>query len=912
MNYGRTGIQKQKETLNARGPKWSRKFILLLIELFFIVVIGGSIVAAALGLGVFKGILASSPDITNITVTPSGRSSFVYDTDGKQISKLVSANANRIPVSSEQISDNVKNACVAIEDERFYEHNGIDIQAIFRAGFSAFKNKSLGQGGSTITQQLLKNNVFTDWTEENSNIEKIKRKIQEQYLAIQLEKVMSKDEILTNYLNTINLGQSTLGIQAASLRYFNKSASELTISEAATIVGITKNPSKYNPITRPEDNKKRQIYVLDKMLELGYITQKEYDVAIADDVYSRINEVNEEKTAVVNTVNSYFVDALIDEVTQDLKDLGYNDNQVYALMYSGGIKIYSTCNSEIQKIVDEEILNEENYNTLKYLLDYRLTIKKSDGSFQNFSAEMFKSYFKQFDANFNMLYLSEEDAYAAIVEYQEAMLEEGDEVYAEYVNITEQPQISFVIMENETGKVVAMSGGRGEKSASRTFNRATQSMRQPGSCFKVLAAFAPAIDAADKTLATVYNDAPFNYYDGTPVSNWYGHDVYRGLQNIRYSIVWSLNVVAVKTITEITPQLGYEYLINLGFTTLEDSKVVGDQIFTDVGQPLSLGGITNGVINLELCAGYAAIANQGEYNEPILYTRIEDADGNVIIDKTETQEHRQVFKETTAFLVTSAMQDCARSGTGQAARLSGMSMAAKTGTTSDQKDVWLAAYTPYYTGTVWVGYDNNQVMKDAETKATKVVWKAIMTRIHEDLPDIGFSVPEGIVRADVCSKSGLLPTAYCGENIYSEYFTEETVPTETCNVHYVGRICAVDHLPATAECLFAYEGVGEFLPPEDESLWQGSLALEQIDDSAALDPLATGETTTTNYTGKCQHTAEWFAVHYGDDLFYQHQNIYYQTVGGWYEQQQPEYSEPQVPESNDAQIPENNQNIPVE
>ncbi len=881
MNYGRNGIIKQKLKLNARGPKWSRKFLLLLVEAFFVVIIGGGVVGAALGIGVFKGILDSAPDITNITVTPSGRSSFVYDTDGNQIWKLVSANANRIPVTSEQINDNVKNACVAIEDQRFYEHNGIDIQAIFRAGFSALKSGSLGQGGSTITQQLLKNNVFTDWTEENSNVEKIKRKVQEQYLAIQLEKVMSKDDILTNYLNTINLGQSTLGIQAASLRYFNKNASELTVSEAACIVGITKNPSKYNPISRPEDNNERRIDVLYKMLELGYITKAEYDEAVADDVYSRIQETNAEKTTVSNTVSSYFVDAVVDQVMKDLADAGYNENQIYALMYSGGIKIYSTCDSHIQAIVDEEIANEENYNSLKWYLDYRLTVLKADGSYENHSREMFRSYFVQNkDANFNLLYPSQEAAYDAIAEYQEAVLEEGDQVYAEYMNLSEEPQISFCMMNQSNGHVVAISGGRGEKEASRTFNRATQALRQPGSCFKVLAAFAPAIDAADMTLATVYNDAPFNYYDGTPVSNWYGKDAYRGLQNIREGVSQSLNVVAVKTLTQITPQLGYQYLVNFGFTTIAEHKVVGDKIYTDIGQPLCLGGLTDGITNIELCAGYAAIANGGVYQEPIFYTRIEDADGNVILDRTATQERHQVIKDTTAFLMTSAMQECVATGTGRAARLSGMSMAAKTGTTSDQKDVWLAAYTPYYTGTVWVGYDNNAVMKDAETKATKVVWKAIMTRVHEELADPGFPVPSGIVKCNVCSKSGLLPTELCGDHVYSEYFTEETVPEETCNVHYVGRICAIDGLPATEECPFAYQGTGEFLPPEDESLLQGSLALNQTDNSSAFDPLATeGDEAPKNYTGKCQHTSAWFSVPGWETLYYQHLEIFNQRFG---------------------------------
>ncbi|MCR4960621.1 MAG: transglycosylase domain-containing protein [Lachnospiraceae bacterium] len=873
MNYGRNGITKRKIDLNARGPKWSRKFLLLLLEAFFVVLIGGGIIAAAMGIGTFKGILDSAPDITNITVTPSGRSSFVYDTDGKQIAKLVSANANRIPVSSEQISDDVKHAFVAIEDERFYDHNGIDIQGILRAGFSALKSGHLGQGASTITQQLLKNNVFTDWTSENSDVEKVKRKVQEQYLAIQLEKKMTKDEILVNYLNTINLGQNTLGVQAASLRYFGKNASELGPSEAAVIAGIAQNPTRYNPIIYPENNAGRREDVLEHMYVQGYITEEEYERCLADDVYSRIKKVNEEQTSTANTVTSYFVDALTKQVRQDLLNAGYNENQVYTLMYSGGIKIYSTQDSKIQKIVDEEIANEENYPVLKYLLnDYRLTVLKADGSFENHSAEMFKAYFRQQNASFNMMFSEPQEAYDAIEEYKQAVLMEGDEVFAESEpEIFEEPQISFSLIEQSTGKVVAINGGRGLKDKSASFNRATQAKRQPGSCFKVLASFGPAIDAKGMTLATVFNDAAFNYYDGTPVTNWFGKDEYRGLVNIRYSIEQSMNVIAVKCITVIDPQLAYEYLINFGFTTIYDSKVVNGQIYTDIGQPLALGGVTDGVINIELGAAYAAIANDGIYQEPIYYTRIEDADGNLILDRTAVQEKHQVLQETTAFLLTNAMQDVITKGTGTSARFSGMSIAGKTGTTSDQKDVWFSAYTPYYTGTCWVGYDNNLVMKDAETRPVRGIWKAIMERIHEDLPDIGFEVPAGIERCTVCRQSGLLPTANCTD-VYSEYFTKDTVPTETCNVHFVGRICAIDHLPATDLCPFAYEGVGQFIPPEDEALLQGSTALG---DNAALDPLQAGTIHTATPTGgKCQHNEAWFAQPGWEDLYYQQYAIY--------------------------------------
>ena len=858
MNYSKRGIRKRQLDLNARGPKWSRKFILLFIEAILVCVVGGGILCCALGIGVFKGILASAPDISTLTVAPSGRSSFIYDNRGNQIYKLVSANANRIPVGYDKVSADMEHAFVAIEDERFYVHNGIDIRGIFRAGFSVLQKGGLGQGASTITQQLLKNNVFTDWMGENSNIERVKRKIQEQYCAIQLEKIMSKEDILTNYLNTINLGQNTLGIQAASLRYFGKECDKLTLSECAVIAGITQNPSKYNPITHPEENAEKRETVLTYMLKQGYIDEARFKEAMADDVYSRIKTVNEVQGE--SQTSSYFVDAVIDQVTEDLKAAGFSDNQVFSLMYSGGIKIHSTMDPEIQKICDEEFANPDNYpERIKWLLKYKLTVQKADGTLDNHSSEMFKSYFKQKNSNFNMLYSSEEDALEAIDEYVAAVLEPGDEVFADSIEIIPQPQVSFSIEEQSTGKIVAMIGGRGKKERSRTFNRATQSSRQPGSCFKILASFGPALDAGGLSLATTFNDAPFNYYNGTPVSNWYGKDTYYGLCSLRYGVYWSLNVVAVKTITQITPELGFSYLKNMGFTTLEEARRVGDLIYTDIGQPLALGGITNGIINTEINAAYAGIANGGMYVQPKLYTKIEDADGNVIIDNTEIKAHR-IFKDTTSWLLTDAMKDCVTIGTGTRARFPGMSIAGKTGTTSDSKDLWFVGYTPYYTAACWSGYDNNVEMNDNESRIPQTMFKAVMQRVHEDLPDIGFPKPEGIVSVAICSKSGKLPIpGLCDEHVKSEYFDIENVPTESCNVHFVGSICAFDNLPATDQCPFKYEGVAELAPIEHENLWQGSQNITND-----LDPLAVGPV--INTTGFCHHTAAFFEQPNWEDI----------------------------------------------
>ncbi|MCR5277923.1 MAG: transglycosylase domain-containing protein [Lachnospiraceae bacterium] len=861
MNYGKQGIHKQQVALNARGKKWSNKLLLVLVELLIVAVIGVGIVGAAFGIGMFKSLLSTAPDISTITVTPKGLSTFVYDSDGNQIAKLVAANANRIPVTLDRVPKHLQQAVVAIEDERFYTHNGIDIRRIMSLGVKAVLRGSLNGGGaSTITQQLLKNNVFTDWMSETNNIQKLRRKVQEQYLAVQLEKSMSKDEILNVYLNTINLGHNTLGVQTASLRYFGKDVSELTLSESTVLAVITNNPSLFDPIVYPENNAERRVLCLNKMVELGYITDEERQACLKDNVYDRISENNIENGEA--QVTSYFVDALTDDVIEDLKAAGYNDSQVSALLYSGGLKIYSTMDSRIQKICDEEFSNPENYpENTKWLLNYRLSIRKADGTMDHHSSEMFRSYFRKKNSKFNMLFKDEESAKEAVEEYKAAVLEEGDEVAAETFSVTPQPQVSFTLSDQKTGYVLAMVGGRGTKEGSRTFNRATQSTRQPGSCFKVLSAFAPALDSADMTLATVFNDAPFNYYNGTPVSNWYGKDTYKGLCSIRYGIYWSLNVVAVKTITQITPQLGFNYLQNFGFTTLEESKVVGDKIYTDIGQPLALGGITNGILNIELNAAYASIANGGVYIKPKLYTKIEDSNGNILIDNTAPVTRRTVSEET-AWLLTDAMKDCVTIGTGTRARFKDMSIAGKTGTTSDSKDLWFAGYTPYYTATCWSGYDNNETMTDIEARIPQTMFKAVMQRVHEGLEDIGFPKPDTIKAVTVCSQSGLLPReGYCDACRKTEYFAAGTEPTEYCNVHYHGMICAYDNLPATENCPFAYEGTTVVAPVEDPSLWQGSEVIVASDD-----PLATPTSQADlldlpvkpNNKGHCQHDEEFY------------------------------------------------------
>ena len=870
MNYGKQGVRSKQRALNAKSPKWGRKFALTGLKLLLAGFVGLGLSVAALGIGAFRGILEDTPQIRLSDVVASGQATIVYDCRGNEMDQYVGTNSNRIQVGWDVIPDHLGKAFVAIEDERFYQHNGIDYMGLLRSAYQFIKTMGKEkQGASTITQQLLKNTIFTDWTSENNNLVKmVKRKVQEQYLAIEISKNFTKDEVLLRYMNAINLGQNTLGVESASLRYFGKSCSELTISEAAVIACITQNPSGYNPITHPERNAKRRKDCLDKMLKWEYITKEEYDEAIADteDVYKRIGLYDTDYKASTSTSASYFSDAVYAQVKKDLVEIGgYSQSMAETMLTSGGLRIESTMDPDIQKICDEEFVNPENFpQDSKWLLSYQLTIVDDNKQKHNYSKENMVSWYKMNNnKGFSLLFDSQDAAIAAVDNYRNNMIYElglspDHEDYDERVTLTPQPQSAVVVEDQRTGYIVALVGGRGTKEGRRTLNRATSALRSPGSTFKVLAAFAPALDCAGQTLATVYMDAPFNYLGGTPVRNWYDDSStpYRGIKSIRTAIKDSLNIIAVKTLTVISPQLGFDYLQNFGFTTLEEGRYVNGKWMTDVVQPLALGGLTNGVSPYEVCGAYAAIANKGLYNEPKLYSRVTDSEGTVILDNTNP-DSRRVIKDTTAFLLTSAMQDVVATGTCQFSKE--MAIAGKTGTSSEYHDVWFAGFTPYYTCTTWTGYDNNVSMRtkrpNYDTGVSKMLWRSIMGRIHENLTVIReFDKPSGIVQAQICTKSGKLPFPGLCEAlgcVRTEYFAENTVPTEVCDIHYQGEICAYDNLPASAECPFKHQGTCEKPLIEDDALFSGSTMITE-------NPDGTQTITTPSTATQCQHDAAFF------------------------------------------------------
>ncbi len=787
MNFGRRNVLKEIDSLWPKGRWICNKVKAIALMATIVAVVAIVFFSGRAVYAYVEETLDEAPEFAVVDATPSGYISTIYDSAGNETVELVSSGSNRIYVTLDEMPLNLQHAFVAIEDERFYEHNGIDLQGIIRAGFTGLSSGSFSEGASTITQQLLKNNVFDEWESETSE-ERVRRKMQEQYLAVQLEKEVSKDWIMENYLNTINLGQNTLGVQSASQRYFGKDVSELNLSECACLAAITQNPSKYNPISHPEENNERRQKVLENMLDQGYITNAEYEEAASDDVYSRVQATNVEYQSEPTVITSYFDDALTKQVINDLQEiLGYTEAQAYNTLYGGGIEIYSTQDPEIQEICDNSVNDDSLYQDLPQTISfsYALSIEDDEGNVTNYSEQTMFTWLRDHKDRTTLNYSSQEAAESDIYEYREWVLSEyGGTVLGENITFTPQPQTSMTVIDQSNGQVKALVGGRGEKSASKTLNRASDTTMQPGSTFKIITTYAPALDQGILSLASSFNDEEITYEDGKVVKNADG--VYRGITTVREAIKDSINVVAILASREVTLEECYQSALDFGISTLTDQDIV---------EALPLGGITDGVTNMELTAAYAAIANGGIYNEPILYTRIVDHDGNVLLDR-EPESHR-VIQETSAWLLTSAMEDVVNEGTGTLAGFDGMAVAGKTGTTSSSRASWFVGYTPYYTCGVWGGYDDNTEL--ASTTFTRLIWREAMSEINAGLEDTGFTRPAGIEECTVCTESGLLAGNTCS-SVRTEYFANKDVPTEVCNMHTYVLICNETGMLANQYC----------------------------------------------------------------------------------------------------------------
>lgn len=811
MIFNNDTIKKELSGLLDTSRQARRHHLIFLLKMTLAVFLILCCSGFAIGIGFVRGAIDAAPSLDILDVQPQGYASQIYDADGNLMQTLVMEGSNREEVSFDQLPDDLVNAFIAIEDSRFYEHNGIDLKGILRAAYVGITSGRFSEGASTITQQLIKNNVLQGGY-ETSIADKLRRKIQEQFLATKLEDQLdNKETILEYYLNTINLGGNCLGVQTAAHRYFGKNVWELTLSECTVLAATTSNPSRYNPLTHPKENAVRRKIVLEKMYDQNFITYDQKNDALADDVYSRIQTAD--NTFSGSIVFSYFTDAVYNQVCDDLQSkLGYSASQSYKLLYSGGLQIYSTMDPSIQAIVDEEVNNADNYisstgsRLLEYSLNYTLTVCHADGSESTYTENDLTSYFQseKKQATFANVYASKEDIYRYIREFKASILISGDSVTNETITPILEPQESVVVMNQSNGHVAAISGGRGEKEGSLTLNRALHSNRQPGSASMIISMFAPAIDSCGATLASTYYDSPYSS-GNQQVLNWWGNP-YLGYNNIRQAITYSMNVIGARCLTSlVSDSTAYDYLELFG---------LGDTSGQEISFSLANTNSSYTVTNEMLTAAFASIANDGIYQKPTYYTKVLDRHGNILLESVPSQT--RIIKSSSAALLTNAMEDVISSDssyyyqygitpTGTLCQVDSMTLAGKSGTTTSGSDVWFIGYSPYYTCGIWSGYDDSKVLSNG-TEYHKTIWQKIMARIHADLDNKDFVFTDELESAKICSKSGLLAVdGVCNSSssnacVYTEYFAPGTAPTSYCDRHYALRICTESGKSATKYC----------------------------------------------------------------------------------------------------------------
>lgn len=701
-----------KKKTKAKGKKEKNKvwniIKKILLALFILGILAGLIIAGILA-GIFLGFFGDDFKMTKADLSIPFSNSEVYDADGNLICTLNGTEQRKI-VSLEQMPEYLPKAYVAIEDERFYEHSGVDIKRtgaatvtyLLHAGKSSF-------GGSTITQQLVKN--ITDEDEDSAM-----RKVKEMARAIQIEKEISKDEILELYLNIIFVGGNNInGVALGAEYYFNKNVSTLDIAESAFLAGINHTPNSYNPFTADEaknkanieNGKQRTKTVLAKMKELKYITDDEYNAAVAE-VENGL--AFSKGTLAADTIYTSHTEAAINQIVEQLmSEKGMSREMAETKVYGGGYKIYTTQVTTIQNTMQEEMSKD------KYIMTGKK--KNADGTL-----------------------------------------------------INAQSQAAMVVIDHTTGNVVGCVGNLGTKTKNGDLNRATQSKRQVGSAMKPLSVIGPAVQEGVINASSVYEDKAIDWY-GAPVKNYYNG--YKGKQTVREAIRISGNIIPITILRDTGLSKSISYLNKMGLTGIDES----------VGLTLALGA--KEFSPLEIAAAYATIANDGVYIQPTFYTKVLDADGNLVIEPHQTRT--EVFSKSNDYIIKSIVTEpvVGSGGTATYCRMSGYDVAAKTGTTDNDYDRWLCEFTPYYTAACWYGYDINEEVvytKASPTNPAGGICSAVMKSIHSSLalPAKTFTKPDDIVTATVCKDSGLLPSPTC-TNLITDIFVKGRVPTSYCS-----------------------------------------------------------------------------------------------------------------------------------
>ncbi|MDO4618165.1 MAG: PBP1A family penicillin-binding protein [Clostridia bacterium] len=691
-----------RNSTSKKAKKTKRRIMGKIVKILVLFMLIAVVIVSGILLGMYNAVKKEIHDMNFQNLAFNYSSSIYYiDENGNAVqeTQLHYEGERRVWADSEDISINLKNAAVAIEDERFYKHNGVDLGRTFTAtvkwGLSKVGIGDATYGGSTITQQLVKNIT-------NEKDKSAARKIKELMRAMALEsEINDKDKILTMYLNISYFGNRCNGVEAASNLYFSKSAKDVTIAEAATIVGITQRPSYYDPITNPDNALNKRNTVLAKMKELKYITKDEYEEAVNSPLGLSMSNIEAKAT-----VHSYFVDQVVSDVIKDLvNEKGYSQAFAEQQVYSGGLSIYTTMDKNVQEAMESVYENRTG-----------------------------------FPANTG-------------------------------------PQSAMVVLDPKTGEVKGIVGGAGVKTEARGLNRATQTTRQPGSSIKPISVYAPGLETKVINSATVLKDESITIDDWSPSNSYSG---FKGNMVISKCVEISANIPAVKALQTLGINKSYDFAKNKFHlsTIVESDKNLSC---------LALGGLTNGVTVQDMAGAYGALANGGVYIEPHTYTKVVDSTGKVLLEK-EPQTERAV-SEATAFIMTDMLETVitGSSGTGKAARLNNMTAYGKTGTTNDSKDKWFAGYTKYYVGVVWFGFDTPKDLKSVgiRNNPSCEIWKNVMNKIHEGLPNEAIEKPESVKQATICSNTGNLASAGCSF-ARTGYFASGALPTKFCKNEHIG------------------------------------------------------------------------------------------------------------------------------
>ena len=664
--------------------------------------------------------------------------SSLYDKDGVFMDNL-HTDEERYVIDSSKMPATLKNAFVSIEDERFYSHKGVDVQRVAGAALLDVKKILTGKrglhGASTLTQQLLKNTILT-------NDVSIERKVKEMYLAINLEKKLTKDQILTAYLNTIPLGGNVYGVEAASLLYFSKSTSDLSLIECAYLAGITQAPSYYsayntNNVKDPTPYINRTLTVLGKMYEQQCITEAEYTKAVNDVKNGGLVFKPSKQDYKLNY--EWFVYPAVSQVKEDLKEkYHYSDEEVPKLMVNGGLKIYTTMDRELQDYTQKTLNNYSN-----------LSISNKE-TYDNNGVPLLQ-------------------ASATIVDYRD-------------------------------GKVLAMVGGRGDQQP-QSINRAYSDLHPIGSTTKPLTVYGPALEEGIITAATAFDDAPLvdNKLDnGKTYNPKNSPDEYAGLLTAREALKYSKNTISV----QIEDKLGLKTGVSYGekFGLKYNSRSQNSIASLALGQFNNDPNDRDGGNTYILAGAFGTFGNGGVYTRPMLYTKVIDATGKTLLDASNPKE-TDILSEENAYIMYDILKGPITYNA-SAAKWGEMPVAGKTGTTTDSTDLWFAGLTPYLSGSVWIGYDTPTKLSGGSSGCAKL-WGMIMKKAHEGLAVKEIEEPSGIVKVNVCQDSGELPTPGCysdkrGSRVIEEMFVDGTQPTNGCTTHVWAKVNIFNNKLATS------------------------------------------------------------------------------------------------------------------